>query len=72
MDIKKSTRIALAQRGKNMVWLAEQMNTSRQAVYQLVKRKAPTPDGIVKLAAAFGMRASEFIALAEFDDDEVA
>jgi transcriptional regulator with XRE-family HTH domain len=69
MDIGKSIRIALAQRGKKAVWLAGELGITKQAVSQLMTKRSATGATIKKLADAFNLKASEFIALGEIDFD---
>lgn len=72
MDIGRSIRIALAQRGKKAVWLAGELGVTKQAVSQIMAKQSATGATIQKLANAFNLKPSEFIALSEvdFDTDE--
>ena len=65
MDIGKSTRIALAQRDKSSSWLAELLGVTRQQISSIRKSTTANSSTIEKLAAAFELKASEFIALSE-------
>lgn len=65
VDIGKSTKIALAQRGRGTKWLSEQLGISREmAAYHCRTAKQSRPS-IEKLANVFDLEVSEFIALAE-------
>ena len=65
MNIGKSIKIALAQREKNATWLAGTLDMHKQAVGRLMNN--PTAQGatITRLAGAFLLKDSEFIALGE-------
>jgi len=65
MNIRKSISVALAQKDINRVQLAEIMGVSRQRVYAIALQKSVRRETIMKLAAAFDMKVSEFIALGE-------
>lgn len=65
MNIGKSIRVALAMHEKDMNWLAQQMDCSGAHVRKLSNQESATGATIKKLAAVFGMPASQFIALGE-------
>lgn len=66
MHIGKSVRIALVKQGLTVKDLAERMKVGVDRVYQLRRtRISASCDAIEKLAKAFDMPVSEFIALGE-------
>lgn len=65
MNVGKSIKIALAQREKNTRWLSEAMDVSLPQISNLAKTKHANGSTIDKVAEAFGMTSSEFIALGE-------
>jgi len=65
MNIAKSTRIALAQQEKDRKWLAEQLGFTHQRLSVVMSKKAPTGEMIQRLAKAFNMNESDFVALGE-------
>ena len=65
MNISKSVKIALAKNEKSMIWLAEQLGVTRQQASVLANKNGLNTKNIEKLAAAFDMKVSEFIALGE-------
>ena len=68
MDIGKSTRIALAQRGKKMQWLADQLEVSKQRASQIAANEDSNTDTVKRLCKVFEIKkASEFIALGEVE-----
>ena len=67
MNIGKSIKIALAQRELTQVWLANELNTSSQNITNYVSKPNLNGTTIDKLAKAFNMPSSEFIALGEIE-----
>lgn len=65
MDVGKSIRVALAKKGMSQKQLAEQLGMLPTSLSQLAAQKSCTGSTLNKLAAAFGMKASEFVALGE-------
>lgn len=65
MDVGKSIRIALAKTNRSQKWLAEELGVTRQIIWVAKNNKSATGQRIEAYAAAFGMKASEFIALGE-------
>lgn len=65
MNVGKSIRIALAMKGMKQKDLAEKLGIRAPSLSQLASQKSCTGDTISKLADAFDMPASEFIALGE-------
>lgn len=65
MNIKKSVKIALLNNDKDMWWLAERLGTTRPWASTLINKRSINQGNIEKLAAAFNMKVSEFIALGE-------
>lgn len=65
MNIKKSINVACAQRGWSKKQLAEKMQVTRQRISNIGQQKSPRHETVEKLANAFGLKASEFIALGE-------
>lgn len=66
MDLAASIRVALAYRGKNQSWLADQMGVHRSYVNQMAKgRVRPGMNQAEKIAGILDYSLSEFIALGE-------
>jgi plasmid maintenance system antidote protein VapI len=65
MNIKKSTRKALAELGESQTWLGEQLGTTRSQVSRWVTSEHLSTSVIEKIAKVFGMTVAEFIALGE-------
>ena len=65
MDVGKSVRIAMASEGINQTRLAERIGITRQSVSHICKQKTANSKYIDRLAKAFDMKASDFIALGE-------
>lgn len=65
MNIKMSVKVALARHDMTVKELAERMGVSRTRVYDIIKQPAPRITTIQKVADAFDMRVSGFIALGE-------
>jgi len=68
INVGRATKVALAQRNKSIIWLAQELNTSRQNVSVIANRAGAKSQTIDRLADAFELSASEFIALGEFSD----
>jgi hypothetical protein len=65
MDIGKSTKRALLDKGKTVTWLATQLECSRNQASLFANSKRANGTTIERLSAVFEMKASEFIALGE-------
>ena len=66
MDLAASIRVALAYRGRNQTWLANEMGVHRSYVNQMTKgRVKPGMNQAEKIAAILDYSLSEFIALGE-------
>ncbi len=65
MNIGKSLRIAMEQKDVDKDELAKRINRSVSFVNQLRRADNATVDTIKMLSDAFGIKASEFIALGE-------
>jgi plasmid maintenance system antidote protein VapI len=65
MNVGKSIKVALAMRDMKQKELAEVMGVKPASVSQLASQTSCTGETLGKLAAAFGMAASEFIKLGE-------
>lgn len=65
MNLRKSIKVALAQRGTTQKALAEELGMSETGISQLAAQKSCTGATLQKLATAFGLKVSEFIALGE-------
>jgi len=65
MDISKSIRICLAEQDKNKTWLANQLGVSGTRVSLLLKQDNMESKVIKRLADAFGLQVSAFIAKGE-------
>lgn len=68
MNIKMSVKIAMARHDMTVRELAEKMEVSRTRVYEIIKQPAPLITTVQKVANAFGMRVSDFIALGESEE----
>jgi len=67
MNIGRSIKIALAKSDRNCSWLAGELGVSKQQVSKWNNSVYVGGESIRKLASAFGMRVSTFIALGEGD-----
>lgn len=66
MNMRKSINLALAQKDKNSLWLAEEIGVSPQRLSAIKNSKSkPNMSTVETVAAAFGLSLSEFIALGE-------
>jgi len=65
MNIGRSTKVALAQRDKKTAWLCEQLGVSRQQAHGITVRASASASTIERLAKAFNLKPSEFVALGE-------
>lgn len=65
MNIRKSVMIALAQRDMKQKDLAEQLGMSQGSMSQLLSQTSCTGATLQKLAGAFDMKVSEFVAIGE-------
>jgi transcriptional regulator with XRE-family HTH domain len=65
MNIGRSIKIAVAKRGIKQKDLAEQMGVTPSSISQLASQASCTGDTLARLAAAFNMKVSDFIALGE-------
>lgn len=65
MNLRKSIKVALAQRDMEQKALAEQLGMSQSSMSQLAAQESCTGATLRKLADAFGMKVSEFVALGE-------
>lgn len=65
MNVGKSIKVALAQRGMTQKALAEQLGMSQSSMSQLAAQESCTGATLNKLAAAFGIPVSEFVAIGE-------
>lgn len=65
MNLRKSIKVALAQRGMEQKALAAKLNMSQSSMSQLAAQESCTGATLQKLADAFGLKVSEFVALGE-------
>jgi transcriptional regulator with XRE-family HTH domain len=65
MNVGRSIKIAVAKRGMRQKDLAQQMGVTPSSISQLASQANCTGDTLARLAAAFNMKVSEFIALGE-------
>lgn len=65
MNIGKSIKVALAQRNMKQNQLADRLGKSARWINLLANSKGASTETITMLAAAFDMKASEFVALGE-------
>jgi len=65
MNIGKSIKVALAKHDMKQNQLAERLGRSSSWLNQLANNPEATASTIRLLAGAFGMKASEFVALGE-------
>lgn len=70
MNIGKSLKIALAQRELKQPWLATKLGLTRQQVSNIANTEHASGTTIDKVAKAFNMEASEFVALGEIDYEQ--
>lgn len=65
MNLRKSIKVALAQRSMEQKSLAKQLGMSQSSMSQLAAQQSCTGATLKKLADAFAMKVSEFVALGE-------
>lgn len=65
MNLRKSIKTALLQRDMSQKQLAEQLGMTQTSMSQLAAQTSCTGATLQKLAGAFGMKVSEFVALGE-------
>ncbi len=65
MDLSKSLRLAIANKGVKHKDLAEQLGTTSQQVSNWIKSGAIKQSSLVSVSGAFNLTVSEFIALGE-------
>jgi len=65
MNLRKSVMLALASKEMKQKDLADQLGMSQGSMSQLVNQKSCTGGTLQKLASAFGMKVSDFVALGE-------
>lgn len=65
MNLRRSIKTALAQRDMTQKALAEKLGMLETSISQLAAQKSCQGSTLVKLAEAFGMKVSEFVALGE-------
>lgn len=65
MNIGKSTKICIAKNERNTAWLAEKLGVTSARVSAIMNATHHNTLTITKLAEAFGLSVSEFIALGE-------
>lgn len=65
MDLKKSINVALAMTGITREELARRIGVTRPTLSTMATRNACPSSKLEAIAAAFGMKVSEFIALGE-------
>lgn len=69
MNLRRSIKIALAQRDKNASWLAGELGMSKQQMSQIMNGAGVRSDTIDKLSKALNLASSELIALGEENED---
>lgn len=65
MNFRRSLKLALAQRGMTQKALAEKLGMRESSMSQLAAQTSCTGATLQKIADAFDMKVSEFIALGE-------
>lgn len=65
MNVGVSIKTALAAQEKSRAWLSEQTGLSRQRISALANSNNCNTETLARLAQAFNMSASEFVALSE-------
>lgn len=65
MNLRKSAMVAMAHRNMKQKDLADQLGMSRGSMSQLLSQTSCTGATLQKLAGAFSMKVSEFVALGE-------
>lgn len=65
MNLRKSIKMALAMKGISQKALAKQLGMLETSLSQLAAQKSCTGATLIKMAEAFDMKVSEFVALGE-------
>jgi len=65
MDLSKSLRLAIADKGVKHKDLAKQLGTTSQQVSNWIKSGAIKQSSLITISKALGLSVSEFIALGE-------
>lgn len=65
MNLRKSVMVAMAQRDMKQKDVADKIGISQGSMSQLMGQVSCTGATLVKLASAFGLKVSEFVALGE-------
>jgi len=65
MNLRKSIKIALAQKEQNATWLAGELKVSKQHISKIMSGANVSSKTIENVSKAFGLSASELIALGE-------
>lgn len=65
MDIGKSIKVALALKGMRSKELAQALGVTQPTVSTMCYRATSSGHMLIRLADAFGMKVSEFVALGE-------
>lgn len=65
MNIGKAIRIALINKDKTQVWLADELGTTKQMVNQLCNRESAQINLINDVADKLGMPTADLLALGE-------
>jgi len=69
MKLERSLNIAMAIKDRDARWLSKKLRVSIAQVSAIKTSKNPTTDTLQRLADAFEMKPSEFLALSEAMDD---
>lgn len=65
MNVGKSLKIALVKQGMSQTELAKKMGVHDQWISKIANSESASQATVVGIAAALGMKASEFVALGE-------
>ena len=65
MNLKKSINVCLAENEKSTVWLQEVLGMSQPQFSSMMRRNSAQLSTLEKIANAFGLKISEFIAKGE-------
>jgi hypothetical protein len=65
MNLKRSTRIALARIDKTQAWLAQESGISKPTISIMCSTNRTSSNSMQAIASALGMTVSEFVAVGE-------
>jgi hypothetical protein len=65
MNLKRSTRVALARIDKTQAWLAQASGISKPTISVMCSTNRTSSNSLAAIAEALGMTVSEFVAIGE-------